>query len=127
MQFDEEAELISYLNSELGLEDERVAAAKGGFAEILVVMLFFLTLTELGSDGLDLLPFKESVQVLDWGGVFSNSQLDCSISLFSHGFAAIQRSNQLHPQLFLSNPLLLRDGTETVVLKSKVWLDFNCL
>lgn len=131
VQIEDEAELLSYLNSELGLEDDRVAtaaAAKGGFAEILVVMLFFLTLTELGSDNLDLLPLKEeSVLVLDCGGVFSNSQLDCSISLFSHGFAAIQRSNQLHPELLLSNSLLLlRDGTDTFVLKSKIWLDFNC-
>lgn len=132
VQIEDEAELLSYLNSELGLEVDRVAtaaaAAKGGFAEILVVMLFFLILTELGSDNLDLLPLmEESVLVLDCGGVFSNSQLDCSISLFSHGFAAIQRSNQLHPELLLSNSLLLlRDGTDTFVLKSKIWLDFNC-
>lgn len=50
VQIEDDAELSSYRNSELGLDDERVACPiwGGGLAEILVVTLFFLTLTEHG-------------------------------------------------------------------------------
>lgn len=104
MHIEDEAELSSYLNSELGLEDDRVAnPTKGGFAETLVVTLFLFTFTVPGSDDLDLLPLEESKQVLECGVFSAISLLASSISLFSHGFAAIQRSSQLHPQLHLSS------------------------
>lgn len=105
VQNEDEAELSSYRNSELGLEDERVACPIcGGFAEILVVILFFLTFTEDGSEDFERLPTRESAELFFKGGVVSEeSAWDCSINLVSHGLAAIHRSNQLHPQLCLSN------------------------
>ncbi|KAE9446317.1 hypothetical protein C3L33_21778, partial [Rhododendron williamsianum] len=61
VQIEGEPELSPYRNSELGLEDERVACPKsGGFAEILVVTLFLLTFTEHGSEDLERLPDLES-------------------------------------------------------------------
>lgn len=104
VQIEGEPELPSYRNSELGLEDERVTCPTcGGLAEILVLTLFLLTFTEHGSEDLERLPDLESTQFLG-GGVFSEESVwDFSISLFSQGFAAIHRSNQLQPQLFLSN------------------------
>ena len=106
VQNEDEAELSSYRNSELGLEEERVACpiSGGGFAEILVDILFFRTLTEPGSEDFGRLHTSESIEFFGGGVMISEgvSAWDCSISLVSHGFAAIQRSNQLHPQLFLS-------------------------
>lgn len=97
------AELSSYLNSELGLEEERVVCpTSGGLADILLVILFFFTLMEHGSDVVFSLSLRVSKQALDLGVVSKESVYACSINLFSHGLAAIQRSNQLHPQLLLS-------------------------
>lgn len=127
VQIEGEPELSPYRNSELGLEDERVACPKsGGFAEILVVTLFLLTFTEHGSEDLERLPDLESTQFLG-GGVFSEDSVWAfSISLLSHGFAAIHRSNQLQPQLFLSNCWLLKEETEAIVCESGFWIDFHC-
>lgn len=104
VQIEDETELSSYRNSELGLEDERVACPIcRGLAEILVVTLFFLTLTEHGSEDFERFPTRESAECFAGGVVSEGSAWDCSINLVSHGLAAIQRSSQLHPQLFLSN------------------------
>lgn len=103
VQIEDEAELSSYQKSELGLEQERVCPLEGGLAEILVDTLFFLTFTKLGSELLECLDTTDSTQLFE-GGVTSNDSVrDCSINLVSHGFAAIHLSNQLHPELFLSN------------------------
>jgi hypothetical protein len=99
VQIDEEAELSSKRNSELGLEDERVLCPIGGLAEILAVTVFFLTFTKLCSEDFECM----FTSTQDFGGVTEGSVWDCSINLDSHGLAAIQRSSQLHPQLFLSN------------------------
>lgn len=104
MHIEDEAELSSYRNSELGLEEERVACPIwGGFAEILVVTLFFLIFTGHGSEDLERVPTSESAQLFKGGILSEGSACDCSINRVSHGLAAIQRSSQLHPQLFLSN------------------------
>lgn len=109
VQIEDEAELSSLQNSELGLDDERITwPVGGGFAEILVVTLFFLTLTEHGSEDLERVPTRESTQLFGGGVVSEGSVSDCSISLVSHGLAAIQRSNQLQPQMFLSTSWFLR-------------------
>lgn len=109
---EDEPGLSSYLNSELGLDEERVVTCPrcGGFADILVVTLFLLTLTEHGgSEDFECLPMptKGSANFFGGGVNSDGSLLDCSINLVSHGLADIQRSNQLHPQLFLSNSLFL--------------------
>jgi hypothetical protein len=68
VQIEDDAELSSYRNSELGLDDERVACPMwgGGLAEILVVTLFFLILTEHGLE-LELLT-KDSTNFFGGGG-----------------------------------------------------------
>ena len=127
VQIEDDAELSPNRNSELGLEDERVTCpTRGGFAEILVVTLFLLTLTEHGLEDFERLPNRESTQFFK-GRVFSE-ELDWtfSINLFSHGFAPIQRSNQLQPQLFLSNSRRLKEGAETFVCDSELVFDFHC-
>lgn len=67
VQNEDEGELSSYRNSELGLEDERVTWPNGGgFAEILVVTLFLLTLTEHSSDDFErFFSVRESTRVLE--------------------------------------------------------------
>lgn len=104
VHIDDEAELSSYRNSELGLEDERVACLIwGGLAEILVVIWFFFIFTEQGSEDLGREPRIESAQVFEGGVISDWSACDCSNNRLSHGRAAIQRSSQLHPQVLLSN------------------------
>jgi len=69
VQIEDDAELSSYRNSELGLEDERVACpTRGGLAETLVVMLFFLTLTKHGLE----LEFTKGSSNFFGSGVLSN-------------------------------------------------------
>lgn len=66
VQIEDDAELSSHRNSELGLEDERVACPiRGGLAEILVVTLFFLTLTS--ADGMEFELAKESTNFFGGG------------------------------------------------------------
>lgn len=123
VQIDEEAELSSKRTSELGLEDERVTCPIGGLAEILVVILFFLTFTELCSKDFECV--LASTQDLG-GGVTEGSVWDCSINLVSHGLAAIQRSSQLHPQLFLSNSSFLKEYTELLGRVFELGFDLHC-
>lgn len=78
----------------------------GGFADTRVVTLFLRTLTTSNVSG----DFK----CLEGGSVAASV---ASISQVSHGRAAIQRSNQLHPQLFLSTSWLLRYEIELFVLR----------
>jgi hypothetical protein len=132
VQSEDEPGLSSYRNSELGLEDERVVTCPiwGGFAEILVVTLFFLTLTEHGgSEDFECFPMptKGSAKFFGGGVISDGSALDCSINLVSHGLADIHRSNQLHPQLFLSNSLfLLREYTEELMREFESGVDLHC-
>lgn len=91
---------------EMGSEEELVICPrKGGLAaETLVVMLFLLTLTESNSEEREWEPVERSP-------VFS------AINLFSHGFEAIQRSNQLQSEPpFLSNCRFLREYAILVTL-----------
>lgn len=74
VQIEDDAELSSYRKSELGLEDERVACPTwGGLAEILVLTLFFLTLTKPCSEGFEFKLAKESTNFLG-GGVLLFSE-----------------------------------------------------
>lgn len=82
----------------------------GGFDEIPVLVLFFFVLTKQGSECVEEMPH------MFWA--FS------SINLFSQGFAAIQRSNQLHLALFLSKSLCFRDAV--VWLGRPFTVDFDC-
>jgi len=61
------------------------------------------------------------------GGVFSVASAWwrlCSINLLSHGFAAIQRSNQLHPQLALSISCLFKELL--FALEFEMGVDLHC-
>lgn len=72
VQMEDEAELSSYRNSELGLEDDRVAM--GGLAEILVLTLFFLTLTKPCCSEDFEFEFPKGSTILLVGGVLVLSQ-----------------------------------------------------
>lgn len=75
VQMEDEAELSSYRNSELGLEDDRVACpAMGGLAEILVLTLFFLTLTKPCCSEDFEFEFPKGSTILLVGGVLVLSQ-----------------------------------------------------
>ena len=129
VQIEEEAGLSSNRNSELGLDEERVPCTNmGGFAEILVVILFFLTLTEhWSSDDTGQVSLRAFTRVFGGGVLASDAAVllaSSIISLFSHGFAAIHLSNQL--QLFLSISKLLNEGAEMLVLASELGVDLNC-
>ncbi|KAJ8448822.1 hypothetical protein Cgig2_011443 [Carnegiea gigantea] len=126
---EEEAGLSSNRNSELGLDAERVPCPNmGGFAEILVVILFFLTLTERwSSDDLWQVSLRVFTRVFGGGVLASDAAVllaSSIINLFSHGFAAIHLSNQL--QLFLLISKLLTEFAEMLVLASELGVDLNC-
>lgn len=94
-----------------------VCPIRGGLAEILVVTLFLLIFTEYGSDDFERSVLMLSTLVLGGGLISEGSGWTFSINRFSHGFAAIQRSNQLQPQLFLLNSFLW-DAIEILVRDS---------
>lgn len=127
VQIEDDAELSSYQSSELGLEDERVAYAKwgGGLAEILVVTLFFLILTE---HGFELELTKRSTNFFGGGGcvLYKLSASDCSINLVSQGLAAIHLSNQLHPPLTLFISGFLTEENEEVVCELVLEVGLHC-
>ena len=109
VQIEDETELSSYRKSELGLEQERACPLEGGLADILVDTLFLRIFTKPGSETMECLGTIDSIHFFEGGGVTSmESVRDCSFNIDSHGLAAIHLSNQLHPQLFLSNSEFLR-------------------
>jgi hypothetical protein len=84
--------------------------------------MFFLTFTKLCSEDFECM----FTSTQDFGGVTEGSVWDCSINLDSHGLAAIQRSSQLHPQLFLSNSWFLNEYTELLVRVFELGFDLHC-
>nr|GMD48787.1 hypothetical protein Iba_chr10fCG9730 [Ipomoea batatas] len=104
---EDEAELTSHWSSEVRLEDNECVASTTtqGFADILLVTLFFLTFVVHDSEDFEVV---------------------CSINLVSHGLAAIQRSNQPHPELFLSQFWVFAEGTEIVLRVSELLLHISC-
>lgn len=127
VQKEEDPELSSYRFSELGVDDDRVVwPVTGGLAEILVLMLFFRTLTGSGCKDFAFFPNGESLYIFEVGVVSNMSPENFSINLVSQGFVAIHRSNQLHPQLFLSISCPLSPGTYKFDRDLLSVLDFHC-
>lgn len=94
-----EVVLSSYTDSEYGSDDERMIwQLIETFGDMRVETLLRLILTELSySDALENDP-----AYLRGGVISAESGWNSSISLVSHGFVAIQRSNQLSPEPVLS-------------------------
>jgi hypothetical protein len=118
-----DARLSSYRDSELGAEDEwLIWPTESGLAEILVVTFSLLTFTKSWSEEYGWKLRTWSSLLLD-NGVSSEGLV---INLLSHGLTAIHRSNQLHPEMFLSCLWCLGEVTDLLVLDMGLAENLGC-